>query len=102
MVFHVRWISHHSSPNPTLVAMRLGRDSETRGEKKPISHGKPYKMHIILYFETLFEALALDLILLLHHNMPSNYKGRINDQIRRPIIFIQYYINALNILKLCH
>ena len=35
MVFHVRWISHHSSPNPTLVATRLGRDSETRGEKNP-------------------------------------------------------------------
>ena len=35
MVFHVRWISHHSSPNPTLVATRLGRDSETRGEKTP-------------------------------------------------------------------
>ena len=35
MVFHVRWISHHSSSNPTLVATRLGRDSETRGEKNP-------------------------------------------------------------------
>ena len=35
MVFHVRWISHHSSPNPTLVATRLGRDSETCGEKNP-------------------------------------------------------------------
>ena len=27
--------SHHSSPNPTLVASRLGWDSETRGEKNP-------------------------------------------------------------------
>ena len=35
MVFHARWISHHSSSNPTLVATRLGRDSETRGEKNP-------------------------------------------------------------------
>ena len=35
MVFHVRWISHHSSSNPTLVATRLGRDWETRGEKNP-------------------------------------------------------------------
>ena len=35
MVFHVRWISHHLSLNPTLVAPRLGRDSETRGEKNP-------------------------------------------------------------------
>ena len=25
MVFHVRWISHHSSPNPTLVASDSGR-----------------------------------------------------------------------------
>ena len=33
MVFHARWISHHSSSNPTLVATRLRRDSETRGEK---------------------------------------------------------------------
>ena len=35
MVFHVIWISHHSSLNPTLVATRLGQDSETRGEKNP-------------------------------------------------------------------
>ena len=35
MVFHVRWISHLSSPNPTLVAARLGRDSETCAEKNP-------------------------------------------------------------------
>ena len=36
MVVHVRWISHHYlSPNPTLVATRLGRDSETCGEKNP-------------------------------------------------------------------
>ena len=34
MVFHVRW-------------KRRGWDSETRGEKNPSPHGKPYKMHII-------------------------------------------------------
>ena len=39
LVFHVRWIfSHHESP-----------DSETSGEK-PISHGKPYKMHFLACF----------------------------------------------------
>ena len=31
MVFHVRWISHHSSPN----LRDSGGDSETRGEKNP-------------------------------------------------------------------
>ena len=37
MVFYVRWISHHSSPNPPPPPRRkrLGRDSETRGEKNP-------------------------------------------------------------------
>ena len=48
MVFHVRWISHHSSTNPTLVATRLGRDSETRSEKNPSHNGKPHKMHIVM------------------------------------------------------
>ena len=48
MVFHVRWISHHSSPNPTLVdryATRAGFGDSWW--EKSISHGKPYKMHII-------------------------------------------------------
>ena len=31
----MRWISHHSSLNPTVVATRLGRDSKTHGEKNP-------------------------------------------------------------------
>ena len=42
--------------------------------------------YAILYLETLFEALALDLILLPHHNMPSNYKCQFNYRIRRQII----------------
>ena len=40
MVFHVRWISHHFSPQATRVGFR---DSWW---DKSISHGKPYKMHI--------------------------------------------------------
>ena len=52
MVFHVRWISHHSSPNPTLVATRLGRDLETRGEKNPShmeNHTKCISCHLITF-----------------------------------------------------
>ena len=54
MVFHVRWISHHSSPNPTLVATRLGRDLESRGEKNPShmeNHTKCISSYIIPNYE---------------------------------------------------
>ena len=69
MVFHVRWISHHSYPNPTLVATRLGRDSETRGEKNP-SH-KPYKMHIVSVFncEVLTSSYPSLTVTYIHHRI---------------------------------
>ena len=38
---YMRWISHHSSPNPTLVAS----DSDGIRWDKSISHGKPRKTH---------------------------------------------------------
>ena len=47
MVFHVKWISHNSSPNPTLVASDSG-GIRRLVVRKSISHGKPNKMHIIL------------------------------------------------------
>ena len=55
MVFHARWISHHSSPNPTLVATRLGRDSETRGEKIP-SHMENHTKCISCFTTTFLRA----------------------------------------------
>ena len=74
MVFHRRWISHHSSPSPTLVATRLGRDSETRGEKNP-SHMENHTkcissifisnrgiitlLNILIVFALLFSLLLL-------------------------------------------
>ena len=41
----------HSSPNPTLVTARLGRDSETRGEKNP-SHMENHKECISYIYVT--------------------------------------------------
>ena len=79
MVFHVRWISHHSSPNPTLVAARLGRDSETRDEKNP-SHMENHTKCIIYHMhENLFITLAISLILLWdNENMSDHMKHGIN------------------------
>ena len=64
MVFHVRWISHHSSPNLTFVARDSGgiqrlvvrkihltwktiqNPSHMENHTKSISHGKPHKIHL--------------------------------------------------------
>ena len=48
MVFHARWIFHHSSPNPTLVSLRRWWDSATCGEKNP-SHMENHTKSISSY-----------------------------------------------------
>ena len=66
MVFHVRWISHYSSPNPTLVATRLGRDSETRG------YAFCMVFHVIWMFLTHESPNPARRLILLRPKLPSS------------------------------
>ena len=49
MVFHVRWIYHHGSPNPTLITSDSGGIRRLVVRKIHLTW-KPYKIHIFSFY----------------------------------------------------